>query len=615
MRVRSVLLITLLASTFALPALPAVSEEDIATAISPRCQRMMMIGCALTKGSKGRNAPAANKECADMLAEGECSPPPIIMPQKIVKVDTPVTSDPEEDDLEEATEAPVSKREGYAPPAHPKQKKFAAHAKKPDEEKSEDTTDSVKADEPVEAPDDKAEATKKEIKKEAKEETKKEDVKEEVSVEAKPDAEKPHADKETKVDAPEAKTEEKPEINLDEAKDSKPAEDVKPDAAPEESMDAVSVPPKELIDAQSALEATSPTAMENTLNETQLQEALGEEVLKAQMKKDAEKSEQAPAPVVKELKPVEKKPVEEKAPDKKAEEGANFIETAPLTSSDSGATDKAAAEPAPTATQPDVKPEAATASAPETPVTIPAASLLDSSSQPMSLAFGTTALIPDQPNKITLYLRRTDNNSPVTLQDLKEVHTSKLHLLIIDPSLKEYHHVHPEEGAQPGEYTFNFTPTASYFRVFADVTTIGSDQNHFIPGVLGVKPGEKATIDTVTRFESSGDNVNAVLSFDGKLTAGAMVTGTLRFVDSTGAPVKNLEPVMGAFAHIVAFSQDLSHVLHVHPLGTEPSSPSDRGGPDLQFHFEPEAQGFVRLYAQIKVAGKDIFIPFGFRVQ
>jgi hypothetical protein len=35
------------------------------------------------------------------------------------------------------------------------------------------------------------------------------------------------------------------------------------------------------------------------------------------------------------------------------------------------------------------------------------------------------------------------NGKPVTLNDLQEAHTEKLHLLIVDESLTDYHHEHP----------------------------------------------------------------------------------------------------------------------------------------------------------------------------
>ena len=58
----------------------------------------------------------------------------------------------------------------------------------------------------------------------------------------------------------------------------------------------------------------------------------------------------------------------------------------------------------------------------------------------------------------------------MTLGDLIEVHTQKIHLLINDASLTDYHHEHPKPTDMPGEYAFAFTPSnPGPYRIWADV--------------------------------------------------------------------------------------------------------------------------------------------------
>lgn len=103
------------------------------------------------------------------------------------------------------------------------------------------------------------------------------------------------------------------------------------------------------------------------------------------------------------------------------------------------------------------------------------------------------------------------------------------------------------------------------------------------------------------------------LKFDGDARAGQAVMGQIA-VSKDSKPSTQLEPVMGAFAHIVAFSEDFNSVLHIHPMGKEPTRESVRGGPILEFHFEPQAVGFVKLFAQVRIKRKDLFLPFGLYV-
>jgi hypothetical protein len=71
---------------------------------------------------------------------------------------------------------------------------------------------------------------------------------------------------------------------------------------------------------------------------------------------------------------------------------------------------------------------------------------------------------------------------------------------------------------------------------------------------------------------------------------------------------------MGSFAHIVVFSEDMKTVVHIHRMGDEPSKETDRGGPELEIHMEPKKAGFVKIFAQIKIKGKELFVPFSFTV-
>jgi len=72
----------------------------------------------------------------------------------------------------------------------------------------------------------------------------------------------------------------------------------------------------------------------------------------------------------------------------------------------------------------------------------------------------------------------------------------------------------------------------------------------------------------------------------------------VRVSSSDGQPFKDLEPIMGTYAHIVGFHEDGQTVLHIHPSGgAEPQQPTDRGGPSFKFTFfapKPASSGFTR---------------------
>lgn len=216
---------------------------------------------------------------------------------------------------------------------------------------------------------------------------------------------------------------------------------------------------------------------------------------------------------------------------------------------------------------------------------------------------------------VKIKLSRIDDDSPVKASDLKVVHTEKVHLLIIDDGLEDYHHIHPLVDSEPGTYTFEWSPkkTGNY-RIWADLHPTNTDSQEY--AIADLTTGQKpAAIDKTVSSETTVDNYKFKLSFDEQeLKAGKAVMGIISITDDKGQPVRELEPIMGAFAHIVGFGDDFKSIVHIHPMGTEPSNPTDRGGPELQFHLQPEKPGFIKLFAQVKINGKEIFAPFGIHV-
>lgn len=222
-------------------------------------------------------------------------------------------------------------------------------------------------------------------------------------------------------------------------------------------------------------------------------------------------------------------------------------------------------------------------------------------------------LKPGVTTHVTAHLARKDG-TPVTLAMLKEVHTKKLHLLVVDPSLTDYHHLHPEATDKPGDYRFDFTPhLPGQYRVWADVTDAKTGAHEYLEADMGATGNTVTSIDETPSLTSDAGGLHFALTLDEPLKVGeaAMVSLT---VTKDGKPFTGLEPVMGAFAHVVGFGEDYHSILHIHPMGKEPTKATERGGPALMFHLEPEHAGFVKLFAQVRVNGQDIFAPFGLTV-
>jgi len=244
----------------------------------------------------------------------------------------------------------------------------------------------------------------------------------------------------------------------------------------------------------------------------------------------------------------------------------------------------------------------------------------------MALACDSLPLVAGREAALVLTLK-TSTGKPVSPEDLLVAHTQKLHLLIIDPTLTDYQHVHPLPGRRSGEWLFSFTPSRTgVYRVFADFTPAATARGLYARADLtvGTESGADATRSSVGDSAAELAAYGAVAARDGfhfALRANAVSiragqTTELAFIISRddGAPIV-LQPVMAAWAHLVAFDKSRSGFAHLHPNEIYPTDPLD--GRALRLNFKvtfPRAGRYV-IWAQVNTAGREWFVPFALTVE
>jgi hypothetical protein len=208
------------------------------------------------------------------------------------------------------------------------------------------------------------------------------------------------------------------------------------------------------------------------------------------------------------------------------------------------------------------------------------------------------------------------DGKPIAMDQLQVAHTEKLHLLVIDETLTDYHHEHPVAADKPGEYRFDFSPRhGGTYHIWADIVPTATGQQEYVETQVKVQgsPAKKdKTLNTTATAE--GYRFSLTTEKNAPLQAGKATTVTVRVTSTDGKDFTALEPVMGAFAHMVAFPEDLASVMHVHPMGKEPQTPTERGGPELAFHVEPEKAGFHKMFLQVQIGGREVYAAFGVEV-
>ena len=222
---------------------------------------------------------------------------------------------------------------------------------------------------------------------------------------------------------------------------------------------------------------------------------------------------------------------------------------------------------------------------------------------------------------------RTASGKPVLPEDLLVTHTRRLHLLIIDPSLRDYQHVHPTPARTAGEWSFEFTPRAGgAYRVFSDFTPAATGRGLYASADLqvaepdresgGAKHGGKGevAVEASGRSLAQRDGLSFALEARPRVPRpGQPIELQFTLTRADGGDV-GLEPVMGAYAHLVAFDMARSGFAHLHPTEADLLKQPAPKQPTLNFKLTVPRAGRYVIWSQLSVAGVETFVPFELKV-
>jgi hypothetical protein len=227
--------------------------------------------------------------------------------------------------------------------------------------------------------------------------------------------------------------------------------------------------------------------------------------------------------------------------------------------------------------------------------------------------------LPDDPapgvaQEVTLELL-TSGGTPIAPHELAVTHTKKMHVMVIDPSLVDYHHVHPQADGLNGQYTFEFTPNrAGRYQVFAEVVPLRTRRQIIATGAIEVEGAvDELAFERQTECIVDGYRFGLSDVPTKRLRTDVDYRFELEVTAVDGNAVA-LEDVMGAKGHMVAFDAAGKGFAHMHPVETVVSSESERSG-ELAFLFNVPNPGWYRVFAQVQIDGRGVFGHFDLEVE
>ena len=207
-----------------------------------------------------------------------------------------------------------------------------------------------------------------------------------------------------------------------------------------------------------------------------------------------------------------------------------------------------------------------------------------------------------EPVELRLMIHQPDG---AKVEEFDELHTKKVHLIIIRKALDEFAHVHPDIDASGNMTVMHTFPLGGEYLLFADY-----------------KPAGKAAATATGRIKVSGDspaapkltpNVPGVVEGDGldarvdlkNARAGGSATVVFHVLDKQGKPVDDLEPYLGAMGHLVIVSADGKEYVHAHPLS---ENSADGGVVEFMAHFPKP--GIYKGWGQFQQSDTVYTAPF-----
>lgn len=202
----------------------------------------------------------------------------------------------------------------------------------------------------------------------------------------------------------------------------------------------------------------------------------------------------------------------------------------------------------------------------------------------------------------------TSISKVVTDVDLNISHEKLLHLVVYDPSLREFQHVHPVFDGRMWKADLNFSVNGNYFiwaqgELKVDGYEFSSSTRLEIVGGNPALPSPPRLRDVRT-----GDDKGSVATLGrSSLKAGQMAMLDLTFSRRNGSKPQ-ISPYLGAFAHVIAVPADGDSIIHVHPMAG--SSP-EQG----MLHVTFPNKGAYRLWVQFVDASQIRTVPLSVKVK
>lgn len=212
----------------------------------------------------------------------------------------------------------------------------------------------------------------------------------------------------------------------------------------------------------------------------------------------------------------------------------------------------------------------------------------------MKLISGIDTMIAGENTR--LIFRPVNNNHPEHAVPLSIQHEAEFHLIIVNSQLTSFEHLHPQQDAD-GNYFIDVTfNQAGKYLIYADYQAEGYAPQTDRLAVFVKGTEQHVSDETNEKLTAVTDGLHLAIAATAPFAAGAESRIPVTITkDGKALRAADIEPYLGAVAHIILISREDKDFLHIHPM-------SDSQFPVIGHTLFPKAD-IYRMWIQFKTAG------------
>lgn len=200
-------------------------------------------------------------------------------------------------------------------------------------------------------------------------------------------------------------------------------------------------------------------------------------------------------------------------------------------------------------------------------------------------------LKPNEPANFEFVVRDPWKDRPV--KKFQIVHEKLFHMFVVSRDLKFFLHDHPSFQEADGSFRYQATlPKPGMYRILGDFYPDGATPQLIAKTIF--LPGDPQEPAHLVKDYSTKTDKNLTVELQTDPPQPIAHTKTMMFFKLS--PADGIEKYVGAWAHMLAASDDLIDLIHTHPFIAD-------GGPNLQFNvIFPRAHTY-RVWVQFQRLG------------